>query len=197
MAITTRNCGLRVCLTLMLFSKLTQTSQLSPSKCPIIHTQWNQLTETNLPHLCKMSGPSLPQCLSEIQDFRFPLDVLKVIQSDNVNVVYRILQQIFYFLSKENPYEAWNSTCTENLQNTLHQQIKEVETCLGARETQKRPVIFGDVASYSSTLKVKRYFQRMNSFLNENQHSQCAWEVIYSEITGCFLFITQILKMLT
>uniref|UniRef100_A0ABM5FCT5 Interferon alpha-2-like n=1 Tax=Pogona vitticeps TaxID=103695 RepID=A0ABM5FCT5_9SAUR len=196
MAVTTRDCGLQVCLVLLLFSIFTHSSQFSFSKCPPIHAQWDQLIKTKLNHLCRTSEQFHQECLFEIKDFMFPQDVLKVKRSNRLIVVYKILQQISYFLNKDNPQDIWNSTCIENLQNSLHQQIKELETCLGATETQRGLVNFGNTASYSLTLKIKRYFQRLNNFITDNQHSHCAWEIIYLEIKGCFLFVTQLLKLL-
>ncbi|XP_062984805.1 interferon tau-2-like [Elgaria multicarinata webbii] len=196
MAIIAGNYGLRACFMLVLLGKGSQSSQLSLSRCPILHAQWKQLIQTNIHHLCRMSGQFPLQCISETTDFRFPLEAHRGIKSDSGIVIYEILQHIFYFISKDHPNNIWNSTCIDNLRNSLHQQIEQLETCCSATEMQNGLKTCDNVGSYPLTLKFKRYFQRMNNFLNSNQQSQCAWETIFLEMKGCLLFITQILNEL-
>ncbi|XP_053149060.1 interferon kappa [Hemicordylus capensis] len=193
MATTSHDFRFHLCFMLALFGKFAHSRQLSLSKCPKLHIQWNQLIQTNLHHLCRMSGQFPPQCGFETTDLQFPLLVLNTNDHNSPTIVHEILQQIFCFLSKDHP---WNSTCIEKLQTGLHEQITELETCLGTAEMQKGLMNYENTASYSSILQVKKYFQRMNSFLTDEQHSQCAWEEIRLEMKRCFLLITQLLKKL-
>ncbi|XP_066468700.1 interferon kappa [Tiliqua scincoides] len=188
---------LEVCLTLMLFGKFALPRQLSLSFCPTFHNQWNQLIQDNLQHLCRMSGQFPPHCVSEMVDLMFPRLVLTARNSDGITIIYEILQHLFYFLSKDHPQDIWNSTCIQKLQNDLYQQMKVFNMCLDEAEMNKGLTNCETPASYSTTLKVKRYFQQINSFLTDEQHSQCAWEMVHLEMKRCFLYITQLLQKLT
>uniref|UniRef100_A0A8C5RQL9 Uncharacterized protein n=1 Tax=Laticauda laticaudata TaxID=8630 RepID=A0A8C5RQL9_LATLA len=187
----THNYILKVFLVLVLFAKPNQSSVF---RCSILHAQWKQLIQNNLPHLCRTNEEIPLQCIYELIDFNFPLEVLEVTNTDNAHIIYELLQQISCLLSNAHSYHAWNSTCFKNLKNVLHQQITNLETCLNATEIPKGPMNRDKVTSYLLTLKVKRYFQRMNNFLTVKQHSSCSWEMIHSEIKGCMLFITHLLK---
>lgn len=189
----THNCILKVCLVLVLFAK---PSQFSVFRCSVFHAQWRQLIQNSLPHLCRTNEEIPLQCIYELIDFRFPLEVLEVSNGDNAVIIYELLQQISCLLSNAHSYQAWNSTCFENLKNVLHQQMKSLETCLNATEMHKGPRNCDNVKSYLLILKVKRYFQRMNNYLTVKQYSSCSWEMIHLEIKGCMLFITHLLKML-
>ncbi|ETE66018.1 hypothetical protein L345_08206, partial [Ophiophagus hannah] len=102
--------------------------------CSIFHAQWKQLIQNNLPHLCRTNEEIPLQCIYELTDFNFPLEVLEVTNRDSADIIYELLQQISYLLSNAH---AWNSTCFENLKNGLHQQIKNLETCLNVTEMPK------------------------------------------------------------
>lgn len=188
----THNYILPFCLVLVLFAK---PNQFSVFRCSVFHAQWMQLIQNNLPHLCRNEEIPL-QCIYDLTDFKFPLEVLQVNNRDNAIIIYEFLQQISYLLSNAHRYNAWNSTCFENLKIVLHQQIENLETCLNAARMQKEPKNRDSVTSYSPTLKVKRYFQRMNNFLTLKQHSSCSWEMIRLEIKECMVFITHLLEKL-
>ncbi|XP_053227844.1 interferon tau-2-like [Podarcis raffonei] len=194
MGFTTGGNGLSVCLVLVLSGKLAQSSPLS--KCPVLHTQWNQMIQTNLNHLCRTAGQFPLQCISETTDFRFPLKALNALESDGAVIIVReVLQQSLNVLGKGHPCGAWNATCLESLQSDLYQQTKQLEAC--AKDTQGGKLAnSANGAPSPSPIKVKRYFQRMNSFLAANQQSRCAWELVHLELKGCFLFITQLLNKL-
>lgn len=187
---------LQICLTLVLFSKFALPSQLSHSKCPIFHNQWNLLIQANLQHLCRMSGQFSLHCVSEMANRTFPLLIPTARNNDSITIIHEILQHLFYFLSKDHPHNVWNSTCIQKLQNNLYQQMKVFKTCLGGAELKRGLMNWENPAPYPITLKVKRYFQQINSFLTDEQHSQCAWEMVHLEMKGCFLYITRLLKNL-
>ncbi|XP_033029667.1 interferon kappa [Lacerta agilis] len=194
MAFATGGNGFSVCLVLVLSGKLAQSSPLP--KCPVLYTRWNQMIQTNLNHLCRTAGQFPLQCISETTDFRFPLTALDAMESDGAVITREVLQQSLNVLGKDHhPWGAWNATCLESLQSDLYQQTKQLEAC--AKKMQEGKVEnWGNGAPSPSTIKVKRYFQRMNSFLAANQQSRCAWELVHLELKGCFLFITQLLNQL-
>lgn len=189
----THNYILKFCLVLVFFAK---PNQFSVFRCSVFHAQWKQLIQNNLPHLCKTNEEIPLRCIYELTDFRFPLEVLEVNNRDNAVIIYEFLRQISYLLSNAHSYDAWDSTCFENLKNILHQQTENLKTCLNATGMQMGPSNCDSVTSYLLILKVKRYFQRVNNFLTLKQHSSCSWEMIHLEIKECMLFITHLLKRL-
>ncbi|KAF7244720.1 Interferon omega-1 [Varanus komodoensis] len=106
-----------------------------------------------------MNGQSLLQCISETTDFRFPLQVRNGITSNRGIIIYEILQQIFSLLNEDYPNDIWNTTCIENLQNRLYQEINEIETCCDTTENGLMTCDY--VTSYPWTLKVKRFLNEL------------------------------------
>ncbi|XP_077202599.1 interferon kappa [Paroedura picta] len=191
MAPTSQNYGLQACLMFTLFA---HSSQVLLSKCPILLIQ-NQQMETNLQELCRTSGQFPLECLHDIVDFGFPLEVFKASNEGHVIIIKKMLHLFINFFIKDKPNDTWNSTCTRNILISLHQQISTLEKCFDSNEMQKElrnskqkicPLI----------LKVQSYFQRMNDFLQDKQYSPCAWEMIHVEIRYRFQLMTQVLEML-
>nr|XP_009929851.1 PREDICTED: interferon alpha-4-like [Opisthocomus hoazin] len=93
-------------------------------------------------------------------------------------IIYEFLQQIFQLFSKNLPAGTWNASKIEKFQNRIHQQIEELETCL----------------LEDTTLSVKRYFQRITSFLKDKQYSQCSWQAVQMELRTCLIIFDSLMK---
>ncbi|KAG6930914.1 interferon beta-like [Chelydra serpentina] len=133
--------------------------------------------------LRKMGGQFPLRCLNENRNFRFPQKALRPREFQEKNgkvVIQEILQQIFNIFNKNLTQAAWDRRSVETLQNGLHQQTEQLETCLHEK------LLF-------SMLKLKKYFQRIRDFLKEKQYSLCAWETIRLEMGRCLLFIDQLM----
>ncbi|KAK9408101.1 hypothetical protein NXF25_006875 [Crotalus adamanteus] len=127
---------LKFCLVLVFFAK---PNQFSVYRCSVFRGEWKQLIQNNLSHLCKTNEVIPLQCIYELTDFRFPLEVLEVNNRDNALIIYELLRQISYLLSNTPSYDAWDSTCFRNLKNNLHQQTENLNMCLNATGMQMGP----------------------------------------------------------
>ncbi|XP_009956751.1 PREDICTED: interferon beta-like [Leptosomus discolor] len=140
-----------------------------------------------------MGGYFSQQCLSETNDFRFPKEITKVTQKNVTMIIYEFLQQIFQLFSKNLPVGAWNTSKTEKFQNGIHQQIEELEICL-SEERSKARNSFRTRILKSTTLSVKKYFQRITSFLKDKQYSHCSWEAVRMELRTCLIIFDSLMK---
>ncbi|XP_074935255.1 interferon omega-1-like [Phalacrocorax aristotelis] len=128
-----------------------------------------------------MAGYFSQQCLSEITDFRFPMEIIKVTQKNVRIIIYEFLQQIFQLFSKNLPAGACNTRKIEKLQSIIYWQIEELEICL-SEELPKARNSFQAWSLKSTTFSMKKYFQRITNFLKDKQYSHCSWEVVQTEL---------------
>uniref|UniRef100_A0A8C9F794 Interferon alpha n=1 Tax=Pavo cristatus TaxID=9049 RepID=A0A8C9F794_PAVCR len=131
----------------------------------------------NMNFLHKTGGYFSQQCLSETSDFRFPREILKI-----------FLQQTFQLLGKNLPKGVGNTSSTEKFQNGTHQQVGELEICL-LEELPKARNSFQTQMLESTTLSMKKYLQRITSFLKDRQYSHCSWDAVQTELRSCFKFL--------
>ncbi|XP_050184869.1 interferon omega-1-like [Myiozetetes cayanensis] len=131
-----------------------------------------------------MGGYLSQQCLNETTDFRFPTEITKITQNSRV-IIYEFLQHIFQLFSKNLPIDAWNTSKIEKFQNGIHHQIEELETCLSEEQSKVRNN-FQTWILKSSTYSIKKYFQRITSFLQDKQYSHCSWEAVQMELILLF-----------
>lgn len=110
-----------VCITLTLYIKISH---------HICLLQGIKMNHQNMNFLHKMGGYFSQQCLNETIDFRFPREIMKIIQKNTTVVIYEFLQQTFQLFSKNHPKGVWNTSNIEKFQNGIHQQIEELEICL-------------------------------------------------------------------
>ncbi|PKK24898.1 interferon, kappa [Columba livia] len=121
------------------------------------------------------------------------MEITKVTQKDVTMIIYEFLQQIFQLFSKNLPVGAWNTSKIEKFQNGLHQQIEELEICLSEEQPKARN-IFQTWILKSTTFSVKKYFQRITSFLKDKQYSHCSWEAVQMELRTCLIIFDSLLK---
>ncbi|KAM7166333.1 interferon epsilon-like [Macrochelys suwanniensis] len=180
---------LHICLVL-LFS-----TEISSLDCNLLHFQQNKVNMESLALLSKMGGQFPLRCLNENRNFRFPQKALRPRESQEKNgkvVIQEILQQIFNIFNKNLTQAAWDRRSVETLQNGLHQQTEQLETCLQSEMENETPYL-GNEKLLFPMLKLKKYFQRIRDFLKEKQYSLCAWETIRLEMGRCLLFIDQLM----
>lgn len=184
MAILIQRSLLQVCITVALYIKI------SHSVCLF---QGIKVNYHNMNILCTIGGYFSQQCLSETTDFRFPMEITKATQKNVTMIIYEFLQQIFQLFSKNLPVGAWNASKIEKFQNGIHQQIEELEICLSEEQPKARS-IFQTRILKSATFSVKKYFQRITSFLKDKQYSHCSWEAVQMELRTCLIIFDSLLK---
>uniref|UniRef100_A0A8C6CKB2 Uncharacterized protein n=1 Tax=Moschus moschiferus TaxID=68415 RepID=A0A8C6CKB2_MOSMO len=135
----------------------------------------------NLRLLGQMRRLSLRFCLQDRKDFAFPQEMVEggqLQEAQAFSVLHEMLQQSLSLFHTERSSAAWDATLLAQLRTGLHQQLDDLDACLGQ--------VTGDEDSAlrrtGPTLAVKRYFQGIHVYLQEKEYSDCAWEIIRMEI---------------
>ncbi|KAM6230694.1 interferon epsilon-like [Porphyrio hochstetteri] len=166
------------------------TTTISSLQCNHLPLQQRKVIENSLQLLDKMGEKFPQQCLREKVSFRFPGQVLKPRQKETVTVaIEEIFQHIFYIFSKNLTLAAWDQTALEQFQNLLDQQIEQLEACVITKQIHY-------FRSKVNRLKLKKYFQKIDSFLKDQQHNMCSWEISRAEMRRCLQFIDKVIRKL-
>ncbi|XP_010283740.1 PREDICTED: interferon tau-2-like [Phaethon lepturus] len=184
MTILVQRSFLRVCITVALYIKTSH---------PVCLFQGIKMNYHNMNLLCKMGGYTSQQCLSETTYFRFPVEIIKLTEKNVTVIIYEFLQQTFQLFSKNLPVGSWNTRKIEKFQNGIHQQIEELQVCLSEEQSKARKN-FQTWILKSTTLSMKKYFQRITNFLKEKQYSHCSWEAVRMELRTCLITFDSLMK---
>ncbi|XP_024414085.2 interferon alpha-4-like [Desmodus rotundus] len=120
-------------------------------------------------------------CLKDRKDFGFPEKVFSGNQfqkAQATSAIQEMVGQTFHLFRTEGAFAAWDKTLLDQLCNGLYQQLSDLEACL----TQEVGMEEAPLMSEDSVLAVRKYFQRITVYLQEKQHSPCAWEIVRAEI---------------
>ena len=104
------------------------------------------------------------------------------------SVLHEMLQQTFNLFHTERSSAAWDTTLLEQLLTGLHQQLNDLDACLGQVMGEEDSAL----GRTGPTLAVKRYFQGIHIYLQEKEYSDCAWEIIRVEIMRSFSSATSL-----
>ena len=140
----------------------------------------------NLRLLGQMRRLSPRLCLQDRKDFAFPQEMVEggqLQEAQAISVLHEMLQQSFNLFHTERSSAAWNTTLLEQLRTGLHQQLDDLDACLGQVMGEEDSAL----GRTDPTLAMKRYFQGIHVYLQEKGYSDCAWETVRVEITSCFL----------
>ena len=88
----------------------------------------------NLRLLGQMRRLSPRFCLQDRKDFGLPQEMVEgnQLQKDQaISVLHEMLQQTFNLFNTERSSAAWDTTLLEQLRTGLHQQLDDLEGCLG------------------------------------------------------------------
>ena len=135
----------------------------------------------NLRLLARMNRLSPHPCLQDRKDFGLPQEMVEgdQLQKDQaISVLHEMLQQCFNLFHTERSSAAWDTTLLEQLCTGLHQQLDDLDTCLGQVMGEEDSVL----GQTGPTLAMKRYFQGIHVYLKEKEYNDCAWEIIRVEI---------------
>ncbi|XP_066110849.1 interferon alpha-1-like [Saccopteryx bilineata] len=131
--------------------------------------------------LRQMRRISLFSCLKDRTDFGFPKEVFgdsQVQKAEAISAVQEMMLQTFHLFRTEESFAAWDKALLDQLCTTLYQQLSRSKTSLTREvETKKTPLMSED-----SFLAVRNYFQRITLYLQEKNHSPCAWEIVRADI---------------
>ena len=135
----------------------------------------------NLRLLGQMSRLSPHFCVQDRKDFAFPQEMVEggqLQEAQAISVLHEMLQQTFNLFHTEHSSAAWDTTLLEQLHTGLHQQLDDLDTCLGQVIGEEDSAL----GRMGPTLAVKRYFQGIHVYLKEKEYSDCAWEIVRMEI---------------
>ncbi|XP_010841352.1 PREDICTED: interferon omega-1-like [Bison bison bison] len=149
----------------------------------------------NLRLLGQMKRLSPRFCLQDRKDFTFPQEMVEGSQLQEpqaISVLHEMLQQTFNLFHTERSSAAWDTTLLEQLRTGLHQQLDDLDACLGLVMGEKD----SSLGRMGPTLAVKRYFQGIHVYLKEKEYSDCAWEIVRVEIMRSFSSSTNLQERL-
>ena len=149
----------------------------------------------NLRLLGQMRRFSPRFCLQDRKDFAFPQEMLEggqLQEARAISVLHEMLQQTFNLFHTEHSSAAWDTTLLEQLHTGLHQQLDDLDACLGPVTGEEDSAL----GRTGPTLAVKRYFQGIHVYLKEKEYSDCAWEIIRVEIMRSFFSSTNLQERL-
>ncbi|XP_068858638.1 interferon alpha-2-like [Aphelocoma coerulescens] len=170
---------------------LSCTTIISSLQCNHLPLQQRKVIENSLRLLDKMGKKFPQQCLREKMSFKFPTQVLQPRQKETVGVaIEEIFQHIFYIFSKNLTLAAWDGTALDEFQNGLYLQIEQLEACVIKKHTHYHR------SKEASRLKLKKYFQKIDSFLKYKQHDLCSWEISRAEMRKCLQLIDKVTRKL-
>ncbi|XP_060988223.1 interferon tau [Dama dama] len=153
------------------------------------------LGRKNLKLLGQMTRLSPHSCLQDRKDFGLPQEMVEggQLQKDQaVSVLHEMLQQSFNLFHTERSSAAWDTTLLEQLRTGLHQQLDDLDACLGQVMGKED----SDLGRMGPTLTVKKYFQRIHVYLQEKEYSDCAWEIVQVEMMRALSSISRLQKRL-
>ncbi|NXA38754.1 IFNA2 protein, partial [Eudromia elegans] len=169
---------------------LSCTTKITSLHCNHLHLQQSKLIESSLRLLDKMGEKFPRQCLREKTSFRFPKQVLKTRQETMKVAIEEIFQHIFYIFSKNLTLAGWDGRALAQFQNGLYRQIEQAGACATKKHTHR------SWSREPSRLKLKRYFQQIDRFLKDRQHSRCSWEVSRAEMRRCLQRVERVARRL-
>nr|XP_019821222.1 PREDICTED: interferon omega-1-like isoform X2 [Bos indicus] len=143
----------------------------------------------NLRLLGQMRRLSPRFCLQDRKDFAFPQEVVEGSQLQEAqafSVLHEMLQQTFNLFNTEHSSAAWDTTLLEPLHTGLHQQLDDLDACLGQVMGEEDSTGETLLMNEDSSLAVRKYFHRLTVYLQEKRHSPCAWEVVRVQIMRAF-----------
>ncbi|ELR45436.1 Interferon tau [Bos mutus] len=121
-------------------------------------------------------------CLQDRNDFAFPQEEMgegsQLHEAQAISVLHEMLQQTFNLFHTERSSAAWDTTLLEQLRTGLHQQLDDLDACLGQVMGEEDSAL----GRTGPTLAVKGYFQGIHVYLQEKEYSDCAWEIVRVEM---------------
>ncbi|XP_043746874.1 interferon omega-1-like [Cervus elaphus] len=114
-------------------------------------------------------------------------------EAQAISVLHEMLQQSFNLFHTVHSSAAWDTTLLEQLRTGLHQQLDDLDACLGQVMGEEDSAL----GRMGPTLAVKRYFQGIHVYLQEKEYSACAWEIVRLEIMRSFSSSTSLQERLS
>ncbi|XP_061281104.1 interferon kappa [Bos javanicus] len=183
--------------------------------CNSLNVRLRRVTWQNLQLLSTMSNSFPIECLQERKAFELPQEILSYTQPLQKNIkeaFYEMSKQAFHIFTQDTFQSTWEEKHLRQVQIGLDHQLQYLEQCLeeeeeenedtrereellsAGEETLRKPS--GAPVLQLGNLDLRRYFNRIDSFLKDKKHSHCAWEIVRVEIRRCFYFFQKLTALL-
>ncbi|XP_062062744.1 interferon kappa [Lepus europaeus] len=162
--------------------------------CDFLNVNLNRVIWKNMKLLRNVSHSFPIGCLREIKDFELPQEILSHTQMEKRDIKeawYEISTQAFYIFMEHAFQPTWEEKHLTQILNGLYEQVAYLEQCLkeDIHETNEEEMKHSGTGGFLlNNLELRKYFYRMNNFLEDKKYSHCAWEIVRVEITRCFSF---------
>lgn len=154
----------------------------------LIHLQQRKVNRESSELLKKWQPSSIHQCLPHRKDFLLPQEAGNPHQFEKgyaLTILHEMLQQIFNLFQANISLEGWKESHMEKFLIELHQQLEYLETLMGLQTDQKSST----VGREKLRLQIKMYFRRIRDYLENQEHSGCAWTIVQVEVNRCLFFV--------
>uniref|UniRef100_A0A8C3X533 Interferon kappa n=1 Tax=Catagonus wagneri TaxID=51154 RepID=A0A8C3X533_9CETA len=183
------------------------TGLVSPD-CNLLNTHLSRVSWQNLRLLSRMSSSFPVECLRESKAFELPQEILsytRPLKRDIQEAFYEMSIQAFNIFTRDTFRSTWEEKLLRQVQMGLDQQLQFLEQCLHEEEEENEDVEdmeeagrkrSGAAVPALRSLELRRYFNRIDKFLKDKEHSRCAWEIVRVEIRRCFYFFQKLTALL-
>ncbi|KAM7324756.1 interferon beta [Alexandromys fortis] len=130
-------------------------------------------------------------CLGHRINFKIPMDVKRLGQAekkDAVIFIREMLQNIFIVFKNNSSSTGWKENIVESFLGKLYDQIDFLNKVLEEVPANER----WTPSNFPTSLRLKSYYRRMQSFLEVKGYSSCAWMVVRAEILRNFSIIRRL-----
>ncbi|XP_005415306.2 PREDICTED: interferon kappa [Chinchilla lanigera] len=173
--------------------------------CTSENASFRRVTRENMRLLSNLSNSFPLQCLSDINDFRLPQNVLsnsQLAERGIKEVAYEISIQVFSVFSRHTSDSIWNEEFLTQIQSGLSEQTEYLKQCLEEEENENEEMTThetehpGAQVIQQSKLALRSYFQRIENYLRDKKYYYCAWKIVEVEIKRCFSYFLKFIELL-
>uniref|UniRef100_G1KU56 Uncharacterized protein n=1 Tax=Anolis carolinensis TaxID=28377 RepID=G1KU56_ANOCA len=181
---TTKTWLLDICLMMFLVTEMLS------QNCSHLRKHLLDDNKENLAVLKSQLGSVFPlQCLNDVISFSSQPEEENIqsifeLQKENAAVaLHEILQQILCLYIQNHTKLPWDENSIGILKVGLKQEIAKLTPCLSEDKQEIRE-------------DVKKYFERIHTFLKDGEYNECAWEVAQIEVSRFFMVMEQLIRTL-
>lgn len=176
--------------------------------CNLLNAHLRRVSWQNLRLLSRMSHSFPIECLTESKAFELPQEILshtQPLKRDIQEAFYEMSIRAFNIFTQDTFKATWEEKLLRQVQMGLDQQLQVLEQCLQEEEEENEDIKemdeverkpSGATVPPSHSLELRRYFNRIDKFLKDKEHSHCAWEIVRVEIRRCFYFFQKFTALL-
>ncbi|XP_044299782.1 interferon beta-like [Varanus komodoensis] len=165
-------------------------SQAAALDCNFLQLHQQRFNLQSLELLKEMRTKPSPECLESPPAFAFPAKILGIHEPWlATKVVHQTLSGFLDILSDDLLPTGWAAAPRERFLKMLHAQAESVQECLGEGGAAPR-----SMEKWKHLLRLKKYFQRIRTFLQTKGHMKCTSENMRLEFQAAFVYLDILTK---